>query len=106
LTSISPPKEKNMNLYRILTLIILLGLLVHTSEAEKISGKVIDRSGDPIVDASITLQSTGRQKSHLTMEPSSLKFLLSADPLTGSKVISEFIMETLFCISQICKMFW
>lgn len=49
-----------MNLYRILTLIILLGLLVHTSEAEKISGKVIDRSGDPIVDASITLQSTGQ----------------------------------------------
>ena len=48
-----------MKQYRFLPLVYLLGLFVYASAAEnKLSGKVIDRSGAPIEGAEITLLST------------------------------------------------
>lgn len=48
-----------MKIYPLLLLAFLLGLFVHTSEAEnKLSGKVVDKSGNPIEGAEITLGST------------------------------------------------
>lgn len=77
-----------MKPYRFLLLVYLLGLFVHTNGAEnKLNGKVIDKAGNPVEGARITLRSTDQTVT--SSDDGTFKFEISAIRRSTSRIKSH-----------------